>query len=107
LQFLDKAFMTTKKIIYWDNNGSVVVLNPYPEFCGLTVEQIAKKDVPFGLPYQIVEESELPTVQQFTSAWEIDQGTVPQGFGEDYGVGSTNAVIGYDEDGNPVLRSEA
>ncbi len=56
------------KIIYKTTEGGVAVIVPTPN-CGLTVEQIAAKDVPTGKEYHIVEDSEVPTDRTFRDAW--------------------------------------
>ena len=48
-----------KRIIYKDQNGSSCVIIPFLG-SGLTIEQIAAKDVPSGAPYEIVDASEIP-----------------------------------------------
>ena len=45
-----------KRIIYKNTDGSIGII--VPANCGLTVEQIAKKDVPTGKSYKIVDVSE-------------------------------------------------
>lgn len=40
-----------------------------------TVEEIAAKDIPSGIDYQIIEESELPD-RHFRDAWKIESGAV-------------------------------
>jgi hypothetical protein len=47
-----------KRIIYQNADGGVSVITPAD--CGLTVEQIAAKDVPAGLTYKIIDVSEVP-----------------------------------------------
>jgi len=59
----------TKLIIYPNDNGGVSILTPAPE-CGLTIEEIAAKDVPVGKPYKIVDGSDIPTDRTFRNAWE-------------------------------------
>ena len=61
-----------KLIIYPNDNGGVVVLTPAPE-CGLTIEEIAVKDVPEGKPYKIVNGSDIPTDRTFRNAWEYQE----------------------------------
>lgn len=68
-----------KRIIYPKNNGSVAMIVPALE-CQLPIEEIARKDVPAGLPYLIVESSDLPEDHEFFNAWEADFST-PDGFG--------------------------
>jgi hypothetical protein len=59
----------TKRIIYQTDDGGVAVIIPTIE-CGLTIEQIADKDVPTGKPYKIVDVSDIPTDRTFRNAWE-------------------------------------
>jgi ribosomal protein S12 len=61
-----------QRIIYPNNEGGVVVLVPAPE-CGLTIEQIAAKDVPAGVSYKIVDVSEIPSDRTFRNAWEYSK----------------------------------
>jgi hypothetical protein len=57
------------RIIY-PNGVSVIV--PAPE-CGLTIEQIAIKDVPAGKPYKVVDVVDIPTDRTFRNAWEYTE----------------------------------
>lgn len=45
-----------QRIIYTSADGKLTILIPAPE-CGLTIEEIAAKDVPAGIEYQIVDAS--------------------------------------------------
>ena len=56
------------RIIYPADDGGVAVIIPAVE-CGLTIEQIAAKDVPAGKPYQIVDVADIPTDRTFRGAW--------------------------------------
>ena len=56
------------RIIYPADDGGVAVIVPAPE-CGLTIEEIAAKDVPVGKPYEIVDVSEIPSDRTFRGAW--------------------------------------
>ena len=49
-----------------------------------TVQEIADKDVPDGVPYSIVEDSTIPTDQSFRDAWK------------GVGIGTTGATITED-----------
>jgi hypothetical protein len=60
--------MSNFRVIYPTDDGGVAVIVPAPE-CGLTIEQIAAKDVPAGKPYQIVDLSDIPTDRTFRGAW--------------------------------------
>ena len=58
-----------KRIIYQDDTGGVAII--VPADCGLTIEEIAAKDVPAGTPYSIVDAADIPTDRTFRNAWEI------------------------------------
>jgi hypothetical protein len=58
-----------QRIIYPTDNGGVAVIVPAPE-CGLTIQEIADKDVPAGKPYKIVDVADIPTDRTFRNAWE-------------------------------------
>lgn len=58
-----------KRIIYKTDDGGVAVIIPVPD-CGLTIEQIAAKDVPTGKPYKIVDVADIPSDRTFRAAWE-------------------------------------
>ena len=51
-----------------------------------TVEDIAKKDVPTGYKYKIVEDSDVPTDRSFRDAWTVDETDLTDGVGADYGI---------------------
>lgn len=58
-----------KRIIFPNDEGGVSVIVPAVE-CGLSIEEIAAKDVPAGKPYKIVDVSEIPSDRTFRNAWE-------------------------------------
>ena len=58
-----------KRIIYPTDDGGVAVIVPAPE-CGLTIEQIAAKDVPAGKSFKIVDVADIPSDRTFRNAWE-------------------------------------
>lgn len=58
-----------KRIIYPTDEGGVAIIIPASE-CGLTIEEIAAKDVPEGKPFKIVNVSDIPTDRTFRNAWE-------------------------------------
>ena len=69
-----------KRIIYKTESGGVAVIVPTPDCLqSHTVEEIALKDVPAGLAFKIVDESEIPN-RDFRNAWEVDM-TNPDGVG--------------------------
>jgi hypothetical protein len=59
----------SSRIIYPTDDGGVAVIIPTAE-CGLTIQQIAAKDVPMGKPYKIVDVSDVPSDRTFRNAWE-------------------------------------
>jgi hypothetical protein len=70
-----------ERIIYPTDNGGVAIIIPSPD-CGLTIEEIAAKDVPpyqeivdgetvtTARPYKIVDVSDIPSDRTFRNAWE-------------------------------------
>jgi len=58
-----------KRIIYPTDDGGVAVI--IPADCGLTIDEIAAKDVPEGKPFKIVDVSDIPTDRLFRNAWEF------------------------------------
>lgn len=69
-----------QRIIYQNQEGNVAVIVPAPE-CGLTIEEIAAKDVPAGKPYKIVDVSEIPTDRSQRNAWTVDEAELTDGVG--------------------------
>jgi hypothetical protein len=57
------------RIIYPNDDGGVSIIIPAVE-CGLTIDEIAAKDVPAGKPYKIVDVTDIPTDRTFRNAWE-------------------------------------
>lgn len=75
--------MSKTLIVYPEDagEGGVCVMFPCLE-CGLTIEEIAKKDVPEGRPFVYIEESELPD-PELREAWDCDF-SEPDGYGIGY-----------------------
>jgi len=58
-------------IVYPRETGGVSII--YPNMgCGLTVQEIAEKDVPAGVPYVFIPTEALPTDHTFFDAFEVD-----------------------------------
>jgi hypothetical protein len=57
-----------QRIIYPSDDGGVAII--IPADCGLTIEEIAAKDVPEGKPFKIVDVADIPTDRTFRDAWE-------------------------------------
>jgi len=58
-----------QRIIYPTDDGGVAIIIPAVD-CGLTIEEIAAKDVPAGKPYKIVDVTDIPSDRTFRNAWE-------------------------------------
>jgi len=61
-----------QRIIYPNDNGGVTIVIPSPD-CGLTIEEIAAKDVPAGKSFKIVDVADIPTDRTFRNAWEYQE----------------------------------
>jgi len=55
-----------KRIIYQNEFGGVSIIIPTGE---LPIEEVAAKDVPEGVPYEIVDEADIPSDRYFRNAW--------------------------------------
>ena len=75
------------RIIFENQDKSIGILIPTQECIDLFgIEAIAKKDVPSGLPYWIVNDDFIPQDRTFRGAWEIDKESMvePHGYGHQY-----------------------
>jgi len=54
------------RIIYQNESGGVSVIIPTGE---LSIEEVAAKDVPEGVAYEIVEDDAIPSDRTFRGAW--------------------------------------
>jgi hypothetical protein len=61
-----------QRIIYPTDDGGVAIIIPAPE-CGLTIQEIAMKDVPEGKTYKIVDVTDIPEDRTFRNAWEYQE----------------------------------
>lgn len=65
-------------IVYTNDDGGVSILTPSPD-CGLSIEEIAQKDIPLlrgnTREYLIINDSELPD-RQYRNQWRISNGAV-------------------------------
>ena len=72
---------TTKRIIYKQDDGRVAVIAPAKNETR-TVDEIAKKDVPTGKKYKIVDVSGISSDRSFRDAWTVDESDLTDGVGE-------------------------
>lgn len=69
------------KIVYKNDDGSTALIIPMPN-SGLTIEEVARKDVPAGKDYWFVEDDEaLLIASEFGNAYDIDETNTPDGQG--------------------------
>jgi hypothetical protein len=67
-------------IVYPNESGSVSLITPGQDFLNTHgITEVARKDVPAGTPYLIVDDATLPS-QEYFNAWEADF-TNPDGVG--------------------------
>lgn len=63
---------TSKRIIFPNDEGGVSIIVPAPG-TDLTIEELARKDVPVGKPYQIINASDVPSDRTFRNAWVFEE----------------------------------
>ena len=68
------------RIIYKTPENTVSVIVPSQKWSD-TMEELAQKDVPTGLKYKIVEDSDIPSDRSFRNAWEVDEKELTDGVG--------------------------
>lgn len=56
-------------IVYENSGGGIAVM--YPADCGLPLTEIARKDVPAGKPFLIIDAADLPS-GEYRDAWTAD-----------------------------------
>ena len=70
-------------IIFENTDCTIGVITPIVLDHG--IDALAKKDVPSGLPYWIVDGSALPQTREYRDAWRIDHDAMgaPHGYGHE------------------------
>ena len=69
--------MTNQRILFPTPDGGVAIIIPTGE---ISIEEVAKKDVPEGVAYEIVPADAIPSDRTFRNAWEADFSN-PDGYG--------------------------
>lgn len=70
------------KIIYKNQDGGISIIHPTVEALSImTIEEIAKKDVPTGVAFAIVEDDFIPSDRTFRDAWTVDDSLLTDGVG--------------------------
>lgn len=78
------------QVILYNYENNVAVMSVAPNM-SLTILEIGKKDVPYGLPFWIADVAELP-LDQPTESWVVNEETMgaPDGYGERGGPATGN-----------------
>mgnify|MGYP003117843355 CR=1 FL=1 len=72
-----------KRIIFKNTDNTIGIIAPAPDALQtMTVDEIARKDVPTGLSYKIVNVSEISSDRTFRNAWTIDDSELTDGVGD-------------------------
>jgi hypothetical protein len=73
--------MTTSRIIYQNESGGVSVIVPTGSV------ELALKDVPEGVPYEIIDSADIPSDRYFRNAWVADGAAVAVDLGKAKDIG--------------------
>ena len=73
--------MTTSRIIFQNESGGVSVIVPTGSV------ELALKDVPEGVPYEIVDAADIPSDRYFRNAWIADGAAVAVDLGKAKDIG--------------------
>jgi len=71
----------TKRIIFKQGNGVIAIIIPAINE-KRSIEEIARKDVPTGKAYKIVNVSEISSDRTFRDAWTIADNELTDGVGD-------------------------
>ncbi len=70
------------KIVFGNPDGSIAIIHPTEEaLSSMTLFELARKDVPSGRPFKIVQDDEIPTDRTFRDAWFMDESLLTDGVG--------------------------
>ena len=70
------------QILYPTQDGGIAVIHPTAEaLASMTLHEIARKDVPTGRPYKIVQDEDIPSDRTFRDAWTVDEAILTDGVG--------------------------
>jgi hypothetical protein len=72
------------KIIFQNSQGGISVIHPTGE---LSIEEVAAKDVPAGVAYEIVEDDAIPSDRFFRNAWVANGAAVDVDLGKAKDIG--------------------
>lgn len=70
------------KIVFANQDGSIGIIYPTSEALSvMTMGEIARKDVPTGRPFKIIQDEDVPTDRTFRDAWTMDIALLNDGVG--------------------------
>ena len=75
------------KIVYRQDDGVLAIVIPNLKEINpatgvvFTIDEIAKKDVPTGKKYKIIDDSDVPTDRSFRDAWTVSESDLTDGVG--------------------------
>ena len=75
------------KIVYRQDDGVLAIVIPNLKEINpatgvvFTIDEIAKKDVPTGKKYNIIDDSDVPTDRSFRNAWTVSESDLTDGVG--------------------------
>lgn len=73
----------SKVVIYRQSTGVVAVFYPSADaVLAFGLDVVAKRAVPSGLPYKIIDADSLPADRSARAAWEVDDAELTDGVGE-------------------------
>lgn len=78
----------TSRIIYKGDDEIVKIIIPSPEFLAgygselKAMDILAKRRVPSGKPYKIIDVSEIPSDRSMRNAWTVDENDLTDGVGK-------------------------
>tara|TARA_Y100000004_G_scaffold52459_1_gene58195 strand:- start:397 stop:621 length:225 start_codon:yes stop_codon:yes gene_type:complete len=73
----------SKRILYKQDNGTISIIVPTADALQImSIEEIARKDVPTGKAYKIVNASEISSDRTFRDAWTISDSELTDGVGD-------------------------
>ncbi len=64
-----------------NDEGRVSIIAPAPD-CDLSIEDLAKKDVPEGKKFKIINTTDVSSDRSFRDAWIVDESELTDGVGE-------------------------
>lgn len=71
-----------KRIIYQNEDGGVSIIAPSQKYVDLYgIQAIAIKDVPSGVPFKIIDVTDLPVDKSERDQWTVDIATLTDGVG--------------------------